>query len=114
MNLNFLCLCSIFVATKPTKGPGKRSRQLAQVALGDFLVFLHRVASSHSVRTQMATEEWTTILLAISGHKPGSNLPRVDNLRTRLLALHLLEAVLPACHPEPGSNLKYKVRRMNV
>ena len=62
----------------------------------------------------MATEEWTTILLAISGHKPGSNLPRIDNIRSRLLALHLLESVLPACQPEPGTNLKYKVRYLNV
>ncbi|XP_030832727.1 probable E3 ubiquitin-protein ligase HERC1 isoform X3 [Strongylocentrotus purpuratus] len=75
---------------------GKRTRQAAQNALGDFLVFLRRVSSCGVVQSKMAESRWTDILLAIVGHHPQSGLPRIENVRTRLLALHLLETVLPA------------------
>ncbi|XP_063955724.1 probable E3 ubiquitin-protein ligase HERC1 isoform X1 [Lytechinus pictus] len=75
---------------------GRRTRQAAQNALGDFLVFLRRVSSCGVVQAKMADSGWTDILLAIVGHHPQSGLPRIENVRTRLLALHLLETVLPA------------------
>ncbi|XP_070543560.1 probable E3 ubiquitin-protein ligase HERC1 isoform X2 [Ptychodera flava] len=83
--------------SKPVKPISERSRKLAETSLGDFLVFLRRVASSRIVQEKMATTKWTTLLLSIAGHKVGTALPMVQNIRTRLLALHLLEAVLPAC-----------------
>ncbi|XP_078688080.1 putative E3 ubiquitin-protein ligase HERC1 isoform X3 [Branchiostoma floridae x Branchiostoma belcheri] len=79
-----------------------RQMRLAETALGDFLVFLRRVASSRSVQLKMASRPWTNLLLTIAGSaqlESTSALPLVNNLRTRLLALHLLEAVLPACNP---------------
>ncbi|XP_066271875.1 probable E3 ubiquitin-protein ligase HERC1 [Branchiostoma lanceolatum] len=79
-----------------------RQMRLAETALGDFLVFLRRVASSRSVQLKMASRPWTNLLLTIAGsgqEESTSALPLVNNLRTRLLALHLLEAVLPACSP---------------
>ncbi|XP_028822113.1 probable E3 ubiquitin-protein ligase HERC1 [Denticeps clupeoides] len=73
-----------------------RKRHVAEVYLGDFLVFLRRVVSSKAIQTRMASPKWTEVLLNIAAQKCGSGLPLVGNIRTRLLALHVLEAVLPA------------------
>lgn len=104
-----------------------RKRHTAELHLGDFLVFLRRVVSSKAIQSKMASPKWTEVLLNIAAQKccSGSTsmstsmsrphrlvcvlvvrlvkcvcfsgIPLVDNLRTRLLALHVLEAVLPAC-----------------
>uniref|UniRef100_A0AAV2LT25 B30.2/SPRY domain-containing protein n=1 Tax=Knipowitschia caucasica TaxID=637954 RepID=A0AAV2LT25_KNICA len=69
----------------------------AELHLGDFLVFLRRVVSSKAIQSKMASPKWTEVLLNIAAQKCCSGVPLVGNLRTRLLALHVLEAVLPAC-----------------
>lgn len=74
-----------------------RKRHTAELHLGDFLVFLRRVVSSKAIQSKMASPKWTEVLLNIAAQKCCSGIPLVDNLRTRLLALHVLEAVLPAC-----------------
>ncbi|XP_033633807.1 probable E3 ubiquitin-protein ligase HERC1 isoform X2 [Asterias rubens] len=82
------------------QGKQRKSRQshhLVQTALGDLLVFLRRVALSQPVRDKIFSNDWTSLLLAIAGHHTKSGLPRIENIRTRLLALHLLEAILPSC-----------------
>lgn len=105
-----------------------RKQHMAELHLGDFLVFLRRVVSSKAIQSKMASPKWTEVLLNIAAQKccsgttsatsqhchfersgsrrpeivtashpfpPG--VPLVGNLRTRLLALHVLEAVLPSC-----------------
>ncbi|XP_054985114.1 probable E3 ubiquitin-protein ligase HERC1 [Sorex araneus] len=74
-----------------------RKQHLAELHLGDFLVFLRRVVSSKAIQSKMASPKWTEVLLNIASQKCSSGVPLVGNLRTRLLALHVLEAVLPAC-----------------
>ncbi|XP_016139643.1 LOW QUALITY PROTEIN: probable E3 ubiquitin-protein ligase HERC1 [Sinocyclocheilus grahami] len=74
-----------------------RKRHTAELHLGDFLVFLRRVVSSKAIQSKMASPKWTEVLLNIAAQKRCSGIPLVGNLRTRLLALHVLEAVLPAC-----------------
>ncbi|XP_035381674.1 probable E3 ubiquitin-protein ligase HERC1 isoform X2 [Electrophorus electricus] len=74
-----------------------RKQHTAELHLGDFLVFLRRVVSSKSIQSKMASPKWTEVLLNIAAQKCCSGVPLVGNLRTRLLALHVLEAVLPAC-----------------
>uniref|UniRef100_A0A673N4A9 HECT-type E3 ubiquitin transferase n=1 Tax=Sinocyclocheilus rhinocerous TaxID=307959 RepID=A0A673N4A9_9TELE len=74
-----------------------RKRHTAELHLGDFLVFLRRVVSSKAIQSKMASPKWTEVLLNIAAQKCCSGIPLVGNLRTRLLALHVLEAVLPAC-----------------
>uniref|UniRef100_A0A671MPI0 HECT-type E3 ubiquitin transferase n=1 Tax=Sinocyclocheilus anshuiensis TaxID=1608454 RepID=A0A671MPI0_9TELE len=74
-----------------------RKRHAAELHLGDFLVFLRRVVSSKAIQSKMASPKWTEVLLNIAAQKRCSGIPLVGNLRTRLLALHVLEAVLPAC-----------------
>ncbi|XP_062242430.1 probable E3 ubiquitin-protein ligase HERC1 isoform X5 [Platichthys flesus] len=74
-----------------------RKQHTAELHLGDFLVFLRRVVSSKAIQSKMASPKWTEVLLNIAAQKCCSGLPLVGNLRTRLLALHVLEAVLPAC-----------------
>ncbi|XP_041034512.1 probable E3 ubiquitin-protein ligase HERC1 isoform X1 [Carcharodon carcharias] len=74
-----------------------RKQHTAELQLGDFLVFLRRVVSSKAIQSKMASPKWTEVLLNIAAQKYFSGVPLVGNLRTRLLALHVLEAVLPAC-----------------
>ncbi|XP_048472974.1 probable E3 ubiquitin-protein ligase HERC1 [Rhincodon typus] len=74
-----------------------RKQHAADLQLGDFLVFLRRVVSSKAIQSKMASPKWTEVLLNIAAQKYFSGVPLVGNLRTRLLALHVLEAVLPAC-----------------
>ncbi|XP_069046831.1 probable E3 ubiquitin-protein ligase HERC1 isoform X3 [Lepisosteus oculatus] len=74
-----------------------RAQHTAELHLGDFLVFLRRVVSSKAIQSKMASPKWTEVLLNIAAQKCCSGVPLVGNLRTRLLALHVLEAVLPAC-----------------
>ncbi|KAK7912664.1 hypothetical protein WMY93_012875 [Mugilogobius chulae] len=74
-----------------------RRQHTAELHLGDFLVFLRRVVSSKAIQSKMASPKWTEVLLNIAAQKCCSGVPLVGNLRTRLLALHVLEAVLPAC-----------------
>ncbi|XP_041442593.1 probable E3 ubiquitin-protein ligase HERC1 isoform X2 [Xenopus laevis] len=74
-----------------------RKQRTAELHLGDFLVFLRRVVSSKAIQSKMASPKWTEVLLNIASQKCSSGLPLVGNLRTRLLALHVLEAVLPSC-----------------
>nr|BAE89730.1 unnamed protein product [Macaca fascicularis] len=74
-----------------------RKQHAAELHLGDFLVFPRRVVSSKAIQSKMASPKWTEVLLNIASQKCSSGIPLVGNLRTRLLALHVLEAVLPAC-----------------
>ncbi|XP_035991717.1 probable E3 ubiquitin-protein ligase HERC1 isoform X7 [Fundulus heteroclitus] len=74
-----------------------RKQHTAELHLGDFLVFLRRVVSSKAIQSKMASPKWTEVLLNIAAQKCCSGVPLVGNMRTRLLALHVLEAVLPAC-----------------
>ncbi|XP_057693752.1 probable E3 ubiquitin-protein ligase HERC1 isoform X3 [Corythoichthys intestinalis] len=74
-----------------------RKQHTAELHLGDFLVFLRRVVSSKAIQSKMASPKWTEVLLNIAAQKCCSGVPLVGNLRTRLLALHVLEAVLPSC-----------------
>ncbi|XP_077988697.1 putative E3 ubiquitin-protein ligase HERC1 [Glandiceps talaboti] len=85
------------IKSKNVRPISEHSRKLAETSLGDFLVFLRRVASSRIVQEKMASKKWTCLLLSIAGHKVSTVIPVVQNIRTRLLAVHLLEAVLPAC-----------------
>lgn len=109
-----------------------RKQRTAELHLGDFLVFLRRVVSSKAIQSKMASPKWTEVLLNIavqkccSGRGPTafscqkqqristfsfSGVPLVGNLRTRLLALHVLEAVLPACETSMDDDQMTQVRR---
>ena len=111
-----------------------KSAASIEPALGDFLIFLRRVATTEKVQGKMATHRWSRLLLQIVGHRKTTGkkcstlgcsdqhmlqfantlhpvgLPLVGNLRTRLLALHLLEKVLPAWEPGPTDEPSKKVQ----
>ncbi|XP_071965475.1 probable E3 ubiquitin-protein ligase HERC1 isoform X2 [Antedon mediterranea] len=73
----------------------KKMKSMAESSLGDLLVFLHRVSSSSLTLTnKMACNEWLSLLLHITGQDKITALPHLHNLRTRLLALHLLNYIL--------------------
>uniref|UniRef100_A0A0L8HTX3 HECT-type E3 ubiquitin transferase n=1 Tax=Octopus bimaculoides TaxID=37653 RepID=A0A0L8HTX3_OCTBM len=69
----------------------------SQIAIGDFLVFLRRIAASVPVQSRLACKKWTSVLLDIAGKFSEKGLPLISSLRTRLIALHLLAVILPAC-----------------
>ncbi|XP_033110674.1 probable E3 ubiquitin-protein ligase HERC1 [Anneissia japonica] len=83
--------------TKAKKGVhvSKKLKGMAESSLGDLLVFLHRVSSSSLIMAnKMASDEWLTLLLHITGQDSTTALPHIQNLRTQLLALHLLDYIL--------------------
>lgn len=93
--------------------------------------------SSKAIQSKMASPKWTEVLLNIAAQKccsgrgqtafnPTSDksssdfnllsemftgVPLVGNLRTRLLALHVLEAVLPACETSMDDDQMTRVQR---
>ncbi|XP_060677257.1 probable E3 ubiquitin-protein ligase HERC1 isoform X2 [Hemiscyllium ocellatum] len=79
-----------------SKDHGK-SRRIVETQLGDFLVFLRRVISFKNVRNNIVSVKWIDPLLLIATQMHETGLPLVRNLRTKLLALHILESLLPAC-----------------
>lgn len=117
-----------------------RKQRTAELHLGDFLVFLRRVVSSKAIQSKMASPKWTEVLLNIAAQKccsgrgqtasdctpdkpswdskplwePFTGVPLVGNLRTRLLALHVLEAVLPACETSMDEEQVTRVQRRLV
>ncbi|XP_068081364.1 probable E3 ubiquitin-protein ligase HERC1 [Anabrus simplex] len=97
-------------------GPSVSRRELraAERSLGDFLVFVRRVSSSHVMRRMMATRQWTQTLLTVVGQRVSGDedaVPRIQALRPRLLALQLLATVLPSLDPASGVEHKEQVVR---
>ncbi|KAK7862054.1 hypothetical protein R5R35_011478 [Gryllus longicercus] len=104
----------ILSCTRP--GTSRRELRSAERQLGDFLVFVRRVASSSVLRTLLASRQWTQMLLTVVGQRTSAgeeqvNLPRIHSLRPRLLALQLLAAVLPSLDPSTGTEHKEQVVR---
>ncbi|XP_032830981.2 putative E3 ubiquitin-protein ligase HERC1 isoform X4 [Petromyzon marinus] len=93
----------------PVESCTPKSIHTAEIQLGDFLVFLRRVVCSKAIQSKMASPKWTEVLLNIAAQRRPSGVPLVGNLRTRLLALHTLEAVLPACESVINSELMQQV-----
>ena len=63
--------------------------------LGDFLVFLRRVAVTSRVKTQLCGARWLDVLLLIVNNRSADGATLGLNLRCRLLCLHLLKVLLP-------------------
>uniref|UniRef100_A0A8C4H0W8 HECT-type E3 ubiquitin transferase n=1 Tax=Dicentrarchus labrax TaxID=13489 RepID=A0A8C4H0W8_DICLA len=70
---------------------------IANLALADFLVFLRRVLSLRVMKRHSTFVKWIDPLMAIISHKCSLGSPCFQNLRTKLLAFHVLERLLPAC-----------------
>ncbi|XP_050948731.1 probable E3 ubiquitin-protein ligase HERC1 isoform X3 [Labeo rohita] len=74
-----------------------RSSRVVESQLADFLVFLRRILSLRVAKRVSAFVKWIDPLMTIIAYKCSSGNPRFHNLRTKLLAFHILEALLPAC-----------------
>ncbi|XP_065100040.1 probable E3 ubiquitin-protein ligase HERC1 isoform X2 [Paramisgurnus dabryanus] len=74
-----------------------RSSRVVESQLADFLVFLRRILSLRVAKRVSAFVKWIDPLMTIISYKCMSGNPRFHNLRTKLLAFHILEALLPAC-----------------
>ncbi|TSK72182.1 putative E3 ubiquitin-protein ligase HERC1 [Bagarius yarrelli] len=72
-----------------------RSNKVMESQLADFLVFLRRVLSSSVTKRVSSFSRWIDPLMVIISSHSSSGNPRVHNLRTKLLAFHILEALLP-------------------
>uniref|UniRef100_A0A8C7YQF4 E3 ubiquitin-protein ligase HERC1 n=1 Tax=Oryzias sinensis TaxID=183150 RepID=A0A8C7YQF4_9TELE len=73
------------------------SSKVVESQLADFLVFLRRVLSLRVMKRLSTFFKWIDPLMAIILHKRSEGSPHFQNLRTRLLAFHVLERLLPAC-----------------
>ncbi|TKS84344.1 putative E3 ubiquitin-protein ligase HERC1 [Collichthys lucidus] len=76
---------------------GVESSKVVESQLADFLVFLRRVLSLRVMKRLSTFVKWIEPLMAIISHKCSSGSPCFQNLRTKLLAFHVLERLLPAC-----------------
>ncbi|KAM8827696.1 putative E3 ubiquitin-protein ligase HERC1 isoform 4-T4 [Spinachia spinachia] len=82
---------------KSTKPIGVESSKVVESQLADFLVFLRRVLSLRVMKRLPTFVQWIDPIMAIVSHKCSSGSSCFQNLRTELLAFHVLEKVLPAC-----------------
>ncbi|XP_074474894.1 putative E3 ubiquitin-protein ligase HERC1 isoform X1 [Sebastes fasciatus] len=73
------------------------SSKVVESQLADFLVFLRRILSLRVMKRLSTFVKWIDPLMAIISHKCSSGSPCFQNLRTKLLAFHVLERLLPAC-----------------
>uniref|UniRef100_A0A7N6A8Y1 HECT-type E3 ubiquitin transferase n=1 Tax=Anabas testudineus TaxID=64144 RepID=A0A7N6A8Y1_ANATE len=71
--------------------------KVVESQLADFLVFLRRVLSLRVMKRLSTFVKWIEPLMAIISHKCNLGSPCFHNLRTKLLAFHVLERLLPAC-----------------
>ncbi|XP_058472668.1 probable E3 ubiquitin-protein ligase HERC1 [Solea solea] len=76
---------------------GVESIKVVESQLADFLVFLRRVMSLRIMKRLSTFVKWLDPLMAIISHKCPLGFPCFQNLRTKLLAFHVLERLLPAC-----------------
>ncbi|XP_033952277.1 probable E3 ubiquitin-protein ligase HERC1 isoform X3 [Pseudochaenichthys georgianus] len=76
---------------------GVESSKVVESQLADFLVFLRRVLSLRVMKRLSTFVKWIDPLMSIISHKCSSGAPCFQNLRTKLLAFHVLERLLPAC-----------------
>ncbi|XP_023136650.2 probable E3 ubiquitin-protein ligase HERC1 isoform X3 [Amphiprion ocellaris] len=83
--------------SKSTNLVGVENSKVVESQLADFLVFLRRVLSLRVMKRLSTFVKWIDPLMAIISHKCSLGSPRFQNLRTKLLAFHLLERLLPAC-----------------
>ncbi|CAN9504281.1 unnamed protein product [Ophioblennius macclurei] len=82
---------------KNTNHNGAESSKVVESQLADFLVFLRRILSLRVMKRLSTFVKWVDPLMAIISHKCSSASPHFQNLRTKLLAFHVLERLLPAC-----------------
>ncbi|XP_069780317.1 probable E3 ubiquitin-protein ligase HERC1 isoform X3 [Narcine bancroftii] len=90
-------LCGCGSNTKSESKDFINSRRIIETQLGDFLVFLRRVISFRGMQNNTVSVKWIDPILLIASGISASGDPLVHNLRTKLLALHILESLLPAC-----------------
>lgn len=74
-------------------------------SLGDFLLFLRIISSSHAIQKLLASKKWIFALLAIldTSNLYMSYASQLKTLRPKLLILQLLQVILPgkfACNRE--------------
>ncbi|XP_041666433.1 probable E3 ubiquitin-protein ligase HERC1 isoform X2 [Cheilinus undulatus] len=83
--------------SKSTNLHGVENSRVVESQLADFLVFLRRVLSLRVMKRLSTFVKWVEPLMAIISHKCTLGSPCFQNLRTKLLAFHVLERLLPAC-----------------
>uniref|UniRef100_A0A8C9W0S1 HECT-type E3 ubiquitin transferase n=1 Tax=Scleropages formosus TaxID=113540 RepID=A0A8C9W0S1_SCLFO len=76
---------------------GKKPNRVVESQLADFLVFLRRIVPLRGTRSISVFVKWIDPLMTIVSPKCNSGSPHFRNLRTKLLAFHILEALLPSC-----------------
>nr|XP_014345328.1 PREDICTED: probable E3 ubiquitin-protein ligase HERC1 [Latimeria chalumnae] len=89
--------CSETMWSTISKLHNSNEMHVLETQLGDFLVFLRRVISPRKSVGSAVSRKWIDPLLTVATQKRASGEPLIKSLRTRLLVLQILEALLPAC-----------------
>ena len=63
--------------------------------LGDYLVFLRRIAVTSRIKTQLCCARWLDLFLLVISNRTADGVTLGLNLRCRLLCLYLLKVLLP-------------------
>ncbi|KAK2888184.1 probable E3 ubiquitin-protein ligase HERC1 isoform X2 [Channa argus] len=82
---------------KSTNLVGMENSKVVESQLADLLVFLRRVLSLRVMERLSTFIKWIDPLMAIISPKCPLGSPCFQNLRTKLLAFHVLDRLLPAC-----------------
>ncbi|XP_021370838.1 probable E3 ubiquitin-protein ligase HERC1 isoform X1 [Mizuhopecten yessoensis] len=80
-------------------GLGMTYKVKSQLQLANFLLFLRRVASTKTILKLFSAKRWVSMFLNLAKQKQGSSSGQDMgySLRTRLIALNLLESILLSC-----------------
>ena len=81
--------------SKDTLKTEARQCRHMEVMLGNLLVFIRRLCVNKKVREEAGQQSWVQLLLLITSDQTDTHLPQISSVRTRVLTLTLLAAILP-------------------
>ncbi|XP_048738015.2 probable E3 ubiquitin-protein ligase HERC1 isoform X3 [Ostrea edulis] len=76
-----------------------------QSSLGNFLLFLKRVAVAPAIQRHLTSRKWVSRILTMTGQFDESGSIILSNMRSRLIAFSVLEMILSSCGKD--TNLNY-------
>lgn len=80
-----------------------------QSSLGNFLLFLKRVAAASAIQKHLTSRKWISRILAMTGQFDESGSIVLSNMRSRLIAFSVLEMILSSCGKDTDPNYMQEI-----
>nr|XP_022329995.1 probable E3 ubiquitin-protein ligase HERC1 isoform X2 [Crassostrea virginica] len=80
-----------------------------QSSLGNFLLFLKRVAAASAIQKHLTSRKWISRILSLTGQFDESGSIVLSNMRSRLIAFSVLEMILSSCGKDTDPNYMQEV-----